>query len=63
MASIYFIDLKGNKVADVTSGKMPKGEYRYTANLTSLPPSAYVAVMECDGKIIASTKLINSVFM
>jgi hypothetical protein len=63
MASIYFIDLKGNKVAEVTSGKMPKGEYRYTANLTSLPPSAYVAVMECDGKIIASTKLINSVFM
>lgn len=63
MASIYFIDLKGNKVADVTSGKIPKGEYRYTANLTSLPPSAYVAVMECDGKIIASTKLINSVFM
>ena len=63
MTSIYFVDLKGNKVAEITNGKMPKGEYRYTANLGSLPPSAYVAVMECDGKIIASTKVINSVFM
>lgn len=62
-ASIYFIDLNGNKVAEVTSGKIPKGEYRYTANLTSLPPSSYVAVMECDGKIIANTKVINGIFM
>jgi hypothetical protein len=60
---VYFIDMSGHKVAEITNGKMPKGEYRYTANLTSLPTSAYTAVVECDGKIIGSTKVINSLFM
>lgn len=57
--SVYFIDLNGNKVANIVNEKMPKGEYRYTANLSSLPANAYLAVMECDGKVIASTKVLN----
>lgn len=57
--SVYFVDLNGNKVSSIVSDKMPKGEYRYTANLSSLPPSAYLAVMECDGKVVATTKVLN----
>jgi hypothetical protein len=60
---VYFIDMSGHKVAEITNGKMPKGEYRYTANLTNLPTNAYTAVVECDGKIIGSAKLINNLFM
>jgi hypothetical protein len=55
--------MSGHKVAEITNGKMPKGEYRYTANLTNLPTNAYTAVVECDGKIIGSAKLINNLFM
>jgi hypothetical protein len=61
--SIYFVDLRGNKVANIVNDRMPKGEYRYTANLSSLPPSAYLAVMECDGKIVASTKVLNGTIL
>ena len=61
--SVYFIDMKGHKVAEITNGKMPKGEYRYTANLTDLPASAYTAVVECDGKVIASSKILNGVIL
>ena len=61
--SIYFVDLHGNKVANIVSDRMPKGEYRYTANLSALPPSAYLAVMECDGKVVASTKVLNGTIL
>ena len=59
--SVYFVDLNGNKVANIVNDKMPKGEYRYTANLSLLPANAYLAVMECDGKIIASKKVLSNI--
>lgn len=61
--SVYFVDLNGNKVANIVNDKMPKGEYRYTANLSTLPANAYLAVMECDGKIVASTKVLNGTIL
>ena len=61
--SVYFVDLNGNKVANIVNDKMPKGEYRYTANLSLLPANAYLAVMECDGKIVASTKVLNGIIL
>jgi hypothetical protein len=61
--SVYFVDLNGNKVANIVNDKMPKGEYRYTANLSLLPANAYLAVMECDGKIVASTKVLNGTIL
>lgn len=57
--SIYFVDMEGHIVSSIINEQMPKGQYRYTANLSNLPPSAYLAVMECDGKILASTKVLN----
>ena len=57
--SIYFVDMEGHMVSSIINEQMPKGQYRYTANLSNLPPSAYLAVMECDGKILASTKVLN----
>ena len=57
--SIYFVDMEGRIVSSIINEQMPKGQYRYTANLSNLPPSAYLAVMECDGKILASTKVLN----
>jgi hypothetical protein len=42
---------------------MPKGQYRYTANLSSLPPSAYLAVVECDGKVLGTTKVLNGTIL
>ena len=57
--SVYFVDMNGNKVANILNGKVPVGEYRYTANLSQLPPTAYFAVVECDGNIIGTTKVLN----
>jgi hypothetical protein len=62
-ASVYFVDLNGNKVSSVYDGKMPKGQYRYTANLSALPPSAYLAVVECDGKVLGTTKVLNGTIL
>ena len=59
--SIYFVDMEGHIVSSIINEQMPKGQYRYTANLSNLPPSAYLAVMECDGKILASTKVLNGI--
>ena len=59
--SVYFVDLKGRKVANVVTTDMPAGKYKYLANLSDLPPSAYLAVVECDGKVIASSKILNGV--
>jgi len=59
--SVYFVDLKGRKVANVITTDMPAGKYKYLANLSDLPPSAYLAVVECDGKVIASSKILNGV--
>jgi hypothetical protein len=62
-ASVYFVDMNGNKVSSIYDGKMPKGQYRYTANLSSLPPSAYLAVVECDGKVLGTTKVLNGTIL
>ena len=61
--SIYFVDMEGHIVSSIINEQMPKGQYRYTANLSNLPPSAYLAVMECDGKILASTKVLNGTIL
>lgn len=59
--TVYFIDILGNKVANVIDTKMPAGQYRYSANLTGLKGSTYFAIMECDGKILASKQILNNI--
>jgi hypothetical protein len=51
----------GNKVVNVIDTKMPQGQYRYTTNLAGLAGSTYFAVMECDGKVISSKKVISNI--
>jgi hypothetical protein len=59
--TVYFIDMFGNKVVNVIDTRMPQGQYRYTADLRGLAGSTYFAVMESDGKIISSKKVLSGV--
>jgi hypothetical protein len=59
--TVYFVDMLGNKVVNVIDTKMPQGQYRYTTNLAGLAGSTYFAVMECDGKVISSKKVISNI--
>jgi hypothetical protein len=59
--TVYFIDMFGNKVVNVIDTKMPQGQYRYTADLTALVGGTYFAIMECDGKVISSKKVISGI--
>lgn len=59
--TVYFVDIFGNKVVNIIDTKMPEGQYRYTADLSRLIGSTYFAVMECDGKIISSKKVIANI--
>jgi hypothetical protein len=59
--TIYFVDMLGNKVVNVVDTRIPQGQYRYTANLAGLAGSTYFAVMECDGKVISSKKVISGI--
>jgi len=59
--TVYFIDMFGNKVVNVIDTRMPQGQYRYTADLKGLAGSTYFAIMECDGKVISSKKVLSGV--
>jgi hypothetical protein len=59
--TVYFVDLFGNRIVNVIDTRMPQGQYRYTADLTNLIGGSYFAVMECDGKIIASKKVLSNI--
>jgi hypothetical protein len=61
--TIYFVDMLGNKVVNVIDTKMPQGQYRYTADLSPLMGGTYVAVMECDGKVLTSKKVLNNIIL
>lgn len=59
--TVYFVDVLGNKVVNVIDTKMPSGQYRYTADLNELVGGTYFAIMECDGKVIASKKVLSNI--
>jgi hypothetical protein len=59
--TVYFVDIYGNKVVNIIDTKMPEGQYRYTADLTTLVGGTYFAIMECDGKVISSKKVISGI--
>lgn len=59
--TVYFVDIFGNKIVNVIDTRMPEGQYRYTADLTGLVGGTYFAIMECDGKIISSKKVISNI--
>ena len=59
--TVYFVDLFGNRIVNVIDTRMPQGQYRYTADLTNLIGGSYFAIMECDGKIIASKKVLSNI--
>jgi hypothetical protein len=59
--TVYFVDVYGNKVVNIIDTRMPQGQYRYTADLAGLAGGAYYAIMECDGKIMSSKKIISGI--
>ena len=59
--TVYFVDVFGNKVVNVINTKMPQGQYKYTTDLAGLVGGTYFAIMECDGRVISSKKVMSNV--
>lgn len=59
--TVYFVDVFGNKVVNIIDTKMPQGQYRYSADLTRLVGGSYIAVMECNGEIVKTKKIISNI--